>query len=128
VSAGVVQAGSFSVQRSGLPDGPITMGIRPEALRPDAHDSTDPHIELLIEVVEPLGDEVLAHGTVDARAAQSGAEEDDGILLADVSTRAPVTVRLAPDARPHPGDRLPLTADPAAVLLFEAMSGLAVQA
>jgi ABC-type sugar transport system ATPase subunit len=123
----MVQAGSFSVRRSGLPDGPITMGIRPEALRP-AHGPADPRIELLIEVVEPLGDEVLAHGTVDARAAQSGAEEEDGILLADISTRAPVTVRLAPDARPRPGDRLPLTADPGAVLLFEATSGLAVRA
>jgi ABC-type sugar transport system ATPase subunit len=127
-SAGVVRAGSFTLQRSGLADGPITMGIRPEALRPVAHDPTAPQIELQIEVVEPLGDEVLAHGTVDARAAESGAQEEDATLLADVGTRAPVTARLAPDARPRPGDRLQLTAEPGAVLLFDATSGLAVRA
>ena len=63
------------------------------------------------------------HGTVDARAAQSGAEEEDAVLLADGSTRAPVTVRLEPGMRPHPGDRMHLTADPAAVHLFAEDTG-----
>ena len=63
------------------------------------------------------------HGTVDARAAESGAEDEDATLLADQSTRAPVTVRLAPDVRPTPGDTMPLTAEPGAIHLFDAGTG-----
>ncbi len=123
-SAGTVSAGSFSFAREGVADGPITVGVRPEVFRPAGSEPGEvPRIELQVEVVEPLGDEVLVHGSVDARAAQSGAEEEDAMLLADGSTRAPVTVRLEPGMRPGAGERLMLRADPAAVHLFEAESG-----
>jgi multiple sugar transport system ATP-binding protein len=133
VSAGTVSAGAFSFPRPGLADGAVTIGVRPEALRPAVgrpaagSEIADPRIELQVDVVEPLGDEVLVHGTIDARAARSGAEEEDAVLLADASTRAPVTVRLAPDTRLAPGDRMPLTADPGSVHLFDATSGIAIR-
>jgi multiple sugar transport system ATP-binding protein len=124
VSDGRVSAGAFAFTRAGLAQGPVTVGVRPEALRPrDSLPGGTPEIEVLVEVVEPLGDEVLVHGTVDARAAQSGAEEEDAMLLVEGSTRAPVTVRLEPGMRPHPGDRMPVGADPAAIHLFDAESG-----
>jgi multiple sugar transport system ATP-binding protein len=123
-SGGRVSAGAFSFARAGVTDGPVTVGVRPEALRPAATVSAGaPEIEVLVEVVEPLGDEVLVHGSVDARAARSGAEEDDAMLLVDGSTRAPVTVRLEPGMRPHPGDRMMMATDPAAVHLFDAETG-----
>ena len=124
-SGGTVSAGSFAFSRAGIPDGPVTVGVRPEVFRP-AGDAPNgrPRIELLVEVVEPLGDEVLVHGSVDAHAAQSGAEEEDAMLLADGSTRAPVTVRLEPGSRPHPGDRMMLAADADAIHLFDAETGV----
>jgi ABC-type sugar transport system ATPase subunit len=123
VERGTVSAGSLSFRRDGVPDGAVTLGIRPEGLVVDRDDGDAPTIVMRIDVVEPLGDEVLIHGTVDATAAQSGAEDEDGLLLADGGTRAPVTVRLAPDVRPNPGDPLPLTADPSSIHLFDAGSG-----
>ena len=121
---GIVSAGSFAFAREGVADGPVTVGVRPEVFRPAGDEAVaGPRIELLVEVVEPLGDEVLVHGSVDARAAQSGAEEEDAMLLADGSTRAPVTVRLEPGTRSQPGDRMPLVADPAAIHLFGAETG-----
>ncbi|MET0800703.1 MAG: sn-glycerol-3-phosphate ABC transporter ATP-binding protein UgpC [Actinomycetota bacterium] len=126
-TGGTVVAGSFSFSRSGIVDGPVTVGVRPEALRPaGAQDERRPSIEVLVEVVEPLGDEVLIHGSVDARVARSGAEIEEATLLADDSTRAPVTVRLDPDARPAPGERIPMVAEPEKVHLFDAESGRAI--
>ena len=128
VSDGAVSAGAFTFDRGGLPEGAVTVGVRPEAFRPaTASTAAGPRIDLHVDVVEPLGDEVLAHGTIDARAAQSGAEEADAVLLADAGTRAAVTVRLPPEARPAPGDRMPLTAEPNAVHLFDASSGSAIR-
>jgi multiple sugar transport system ATP-binding protein len=127
VRGDTVSAGTLSFPRPGLADGPVTIGIRPETFVPADAASSAPRIELQVDVVEPLGDEVLVHGTVDARAAQSGAEETDTVLLADASTRAPVTVRLPPDSRPAPGDRMPLTADAGSVHLFDASSGDAIR-
>ena len=123
-SGGTVSAGSLSFERAGVADGPVTVGVRPEVFHPaDAEATAGPAIELVVAVVEPLGDEVLVHGTVDARAAESGAEEEDAILLAGDSTRAPVTVRLEPGTRTRPGDRMALVADPDKIHLFDAGSG-----
>jgi len=126
--AGTVSAGAFSFARAGVADGAVTVGVRPEALRP-AGEATDarPSIEVLVEVVEPLGDEVLIHGSVDARAAQSGAEVEEATLLAGESSRAPVTVRLDPDVRPAPGDRIRMAAESEKVHLFDAETGAAIR-
>jgi ABC-type sugar transport system ATPase subunit len=123
VGSGIVSAGTFSFRRDALADGPATVGVRPESFVVASGSVEGPHIDLQIDVVEPLGDEVLVHGTVDARAAKSGAEEEDATLLAEATTRAPVTVRLAPHVRPTPGDHMMLTADPGAIHLFDAGSG-----
>jgi multiple sugar transport system ATP-binding protein len=123
-SAGLVSVGAFSFGRDGIEGGPVTVGVRPEVFRPaDGVGAQAPRIELQVEVVEPLGDEVLVHGSVDAPAARSGAEEEDAVLLAGSSSRAPVTVRLEPGARPHPGERMMLTAAADAVHLFDAQTG-----
>jgi ABC-type sugar transport system ATPase subunit len=125
---GRVSAGTFALERAGTADGAVTVGVRPEALRPAGTESDGrPSIEVLVEVVEPLGDEVMIHGTVDARAAQSGAEVEEATLLADASMRAPVTVRLDPDVRPAPGDRVRLVAESEKVHLFDAESGAAIE-
>ena len=80
-------------------------------------------------MVEPLGDEVMVHGTVSARDAGVRIELEEATLLADTvqEDRAAVTVRLAPDVRPAPGSSLHLAVDPAGVHLFDADSGLAIR-
>ncbi len=83
--------------------GAVTVGVRPERLM--ATGGEGPTLQLLVDVVEPLGAEVMVHGTV------------DGIEI---------TARLDGDARPGVGERLPLTIDPAHVYLFDA-DGLAIR-
>jgi multiple sugar transport system ATP-binding protein len=101
--------------------------VRPEALRPAGAEGGDgPSLEVLVEVVEPLGDEVLIHGTVDARSARSGAEAEEARLLAGEADRAPVTARLEPTMRPAIGDQIRMVADPRQVHLFDHASGVAV--
>src|SRR3954463_8138485 len=58
---GRVSAGEFVVERAGVPDGDVMVGLRPQALRP-AVDGL-PALDFKIDVVEPLGDEVVLHGT-----------------------------------------------------------------
>jgi sn-glycerol 3-phosphate transport system ATP-binding protein len=123
VRAGIASAGTFSVAAPRVMDGPVTVGVRPEAFRIAETDAAGPCIEAEVDVVEPLGDEVLVHGSVDARPARSGAEEDEATLLADAGTRAAVTIRFDPGRRPAPGDRITVTAEPARVHLFDAASG-----
>ena len=52
----------------GAADGDVVLGVRPERLAPAA-DATPPALEMAVEVVEPLGSEVIVHGSVARRAA-----------------------------------------------------------
>ncbi len=121
VQAGVVRAGAISFNRPGVRDGALVIGIRPEALRVAEPPAGGPSIEIRVEVVEPLGDEVLVHGSVDAPVALAGTHEDEAVALR--GARAPVALRLDPQQRPLPGDILRATADPARFHLFDAESG-----
>ena len=127
VRDGSVTAGALTLPMSGVPDGEVILGLRPEVLEP-ATGTGDAELTLLVDVVEPLGDEVLVHGTVAGEAAASGAEEEDlGVLAVGVSgTRAPVTVRLDPRTRPVPGGELRLSVDADRVHLFDARTGAAI--
>ena len=108
-------------------DGEVVVGIRPEGLRPVGEGDAGPGFEVQVDVVEPLGDEVLVHGTVAARDAGVRIEPEEATLLAeDAGDRAAVTVRVAPDVRPTPGSRLHLAVNPETTHLFDADSGLAI--
>ena len=122
---GVVRAGTISFARPGLRDGALTVGVRPEALKVADAATGAPSIEVRVEVVEPLGDEVLVHGSVDAAPALAGAQEDEAVALR--GTRAPMVLRLDPNLRPSPGDVLHTTADPARFHLFDAGSGARIE-
>ncbi len=61
---GTVTVGGLPVAAPGVADGEVVVGMRPEALHPVGSDG--PGFEVLVDVVEPLGDEVLVHGSVDA--------------------------------------------------------------
>jgi multiple sugar transport system ATP-binding protein len=129
VRDGQVSAGDLVFARSGVPDADVIVGIRPEGLRPVGPEDPGPGFELHVDVVEPLGDEVMVHGTVSARDAGVQIEPEEATLLADAvgEDRAAVTVRLEPDVRPAPGSSVHLSVDPASVHLFDAASGVAIR-
>ncbi len=126
-SHGRVAVGDVELEDVRAPDGEVLVGIRPEGLRPVGKEHLGPVFEVSVDVVEPLGDEVLVHGSVAALdgVVTSGAEE--GILVADsVDGRANVVVRLMPEERPSTGSRLRVSVAPNAVRLFDPASGLAI--
>jgi multiple sugar transport system ATP-binding protein len=121
---GRVEAGDLAFERPDLPEGEVIIGVRPESFRL-ASDSAS-SAELIVEIVEPLGDEVLVHGSIGGEPARSGAELDEELLPFDRGARAPVTARLDPSARPRPGDRLALVVAPERFYVFDAHSGTAL--
>jgi ABC-type sugar transport system ATPase subunit len=82
-------------------DGKVTVGLRPEGIEiaADGHPAE-------VVAVEPFGSEVI----IDVRVADEA-----------------LKIRAAPDIRPEPGSSVGLRADPAAVRLFDASTGLAIQ-
>jgi multiple sugar transport system ATP-binding protein len=82
-------------------DGKVTVGLRPEGIEiaADGHPAE-------VVAVEPFGSEVI----IDVRVAGEA-----------------LKIRAAPDVRPEPGSSVGLRADPAAVRLFDASTGRAIQ-
>ena len=123
-TGGRVIAGDLAFDREGVPDTDVIVGVRPESMRPAGEGDAGPGFEVAVDVVEPLGDEVLVHGTVEARDPGVRIEGEEATLLAAAPTeRAPVTVRLDPQIRPAPGSSLQVALDAAAVHLFDAETG-----
>jgi ABC-type sugar transport system ATPase subunit len=125
-TSGRVAVGDLAFDHAQVPNGDVLVGIRPEGLRPVGRDHAG--FELRVEVVEPLGDEVLVHGSVEARDAGVRLGAEEATLLADIdSDRGTVTVRLPPEERPEAGSRLLVAPAPGAIRLFDATSGLAIR-
>jgi multiple sugar transport system ATP-binding protein len=124
---GHVTVGEAELERAGAPDGEVLVGIRPEGLRPVGAEHPGPVFEVSVDVVEPLGDEVLVHGTVAAAGALAATEPEERILAAEsVSGRASMIVRLPPEDRPATGSLLRVTPAPNAIRLFDIASGRAI--
>jgi sn-glycerol 3-phosphate transport system ATP-binding protein len=119
-----VAAGELAFSRPGVPAGDVVVGIRPESLAP----ATDgrPSLELEVDLVEPLGEAALVHGTVGGTAVQSGAEEEKEILTAG-DARAPVTAIFAAADLPAPGDRVRVGIEPDRIYLFDLATGEAIR-
>src|SRR5919109_4158313 len=127
VSHGRVAVGHVELPEVTAADGDVLVGIRPEGLRPvgTAHDG--PVVDVDVEVIEPLGEDVLVHGSIEARAAETRVDGEDTTLLpgADDRGRAAIVLRLRPEERPPAGARLRRSHSPAAVRLFAAPGGSA---
>ena len=125
-SAGTeITAGELRFTRPGVPDGEVVVGIRPESLAPAPADAAGPALDLEVDLVEPLGEQALVHGTVAGTAAHSGAEEEQAILT-EATSRAPVTAVLPAADLPGPGDRVRIRVAPERIYLFSAATGEAV--
>jgi ABC-type sugar transport system ATPase subunit len=127
-SGGRVVVGDVELDRVRAPDGPVLVGIRPEGLRPVGSDHAGVTFEVGVDMVEPLGDEVLVHGSIDGLDGNVRTPDSDGALLADVDGSAStVTIRLPPEDRPSTGSRLRVGVAPNAVRLFDPSTGLAIE-
>ncbi len=120
-----ITAGELRFTRAGVPDGEIIVGVRPESLAPVPADAAGPAVDLEVDLVEPLGEQALVHGTVAGTAARSGAEEEQAILT-EATSRAPVTAVFPAANLPGPGDRVPIRVPPERIYLFSASTGEAV--
>jgi sn-glycerol 3-phosphate transport system ATP-binding protein len=121
---GRIVAGDLSIPWANPPAGELAVGIRPACLTPA--DDGRPALELRVDVVEPLGEQVVVHGTVAGTPVHSGAEEQDEILLLVEGARAPMTAIFAADPEPSPGDVLRLGVAPDRIHLFDLESGDAI--
>ena len=127
-AGGRIAVGEVEFVDRQVPDGEVLVGIRPEGLHPVGEGFDGPVFEVSVEVVEPLGDEVLVHGSIEARAAEGRREAEEAALLADGKRdRATITLRLPPEERPKPGSRLRVGIAQHTVRLFDAANGLAVE-
>jgi hypothetical protein len=82
--------------------------------------------EVGVRVVEPLGDEVLVHGSV-GRGPGATAESGPLALLSDEGAdRDAVTIRVDPHLRPAPGSRMRVTVATDEVHLFDGATGARV--
>jgi len=77
----------------------VQVGLRPEALSP-AGDDGGHAVEIGVDIVEPLGNETVVHGSLDGGGK--------------------VIARLGPRVVPSPGERMRLAFDRADVRLFDA--------
>ena len=123
---GRVMVGDVELDQLGAQDGEVLVGIRPEGLRPVGQEHAGAVFEVRVDVVEPLGDEVLVHGSVAALVGVSPTGADEGLLVAETGGGgAKVTVRLPPEERPSVGSRFRVAIAPNAVRLFDPASGRA---
>jgi sn-glycerol 3-phosphate transport system ATP-binding protein len=81
----------------------VVVGIRPELLRPAVELPGGIALDVVADVVEPLGSDVFVHGVTDGGDA--------------------VVARLAGDASLAPGERIALVAPPDQVHLFDEVTG-----
>jgi len=121
VSGGRVVAGDLTIPHGDVGTQDVVVGIRPECFTP----STDgrPTVEFQVDVVEPLGEQVVVHGSVAGSNAQSGAEEFEELPMAVEGSRALVTAVFESAREPSPGDRMRLGVMPERIYLFDAHTG-----
>jgi multiple sugar transport system ATP-binding protein len=110
-----------------LANGPVVLGIRPEAFEDAAFAAPGlPRLEAQVDVLEQLGADTHACFRVPARRPQLdlGTEGDDASLLAAETTL--FTARLDPRSDARQGETLALAVDPAAFHFFDAADGSAL--
>jgi len=123
-----VTAGELRFERKGAGSRRVVVGIRPEALQPGPAADGQCQLKLAVDLVEPLGETTLVHGTVAGTAAHSGAEEEPDILADEPATRARVTAVFPAASEVRPGDKVPVSVAQHRLHLFDAATGEAIRA
>ena len=126
-AGGRAQAGDLSVELPQVPAGPCIVGIRPDSLSLREADDSRPALDFDIEVVEPLGGELLAHGLVNGHLASPDTREETPLLAGDSESRAEITAKLDGRLRLKAGERVRLAVHPGEVYAFDATTGDALR-
>jgi multiple sugar transport system ATP-binding protein len=128
VDAGVVRFAGYQVplvRARAVPDGPVILGIRPEAFEDTAFAPGLPTIEVVVEVLEDLGSDAHVFFTVDARSITAelleAAADDEQSLIADGG--ALFTARVDARTAARVGDRLELAVDSERLHFFDPQTG-----
>ena len=126
-AGGVVRAGDLEAPAgAAVPDGPCVVGVRPESLSLAGAENAHAGLDFQVEVVEPLGGELLAHGSVGGQLAAPDSDADE-LPLAGRPARARITARLDGRLRLKVGDRVRLAVHPGEIYFFDAQTGAAVR-
>jgi sn-glycerol 3-phosphate transport system ATP-binding protein len=112
VRSGVLEAGGARMPYQ-APDGEMVLGVRPERLHPATDADPRPAFDVAVGVVEPLGSEVIVHGTLAGAAAGSPVVKDGAIVA-----------KLEPGAAPATGSSVRLAFDPHTAYVFDAETGV----
>ena len=121
---GLVTAGDLRLRLAGAPDGPVIVGFRPEAMLPAREGAGLPQVEMVVDVVEELGNETLIYGDV---AGEVAAVQTDATLPAPLpGAHARVCARLSGFTAVRPGETVPLALRLDRVHFFEAADGEAL--
>jgi sn-glycerol 3-phosphate transport system ATP-binding protein len=123
VADGRVKAGALEVAASGIPSGPLIVGIRPEAFH-FAEGSREPAVDVQVEVVELLGHETILYGSI--RGERINAIGTEAGLAPLPTDRATIVARLDARRQPSVGETVPLAFSPDDLRLFDVESGEAV--
>jgi sn-glycerol 3-phosphate transport system ATP-binding protein len=118
---GEIRAGDLRFALTGVPDGEIVVGLRPEALSLRRGDET-PTVTVRVEVVEALGHELVMHGSLAGRRVTAQADEEAGLAPLDES-RATLVVRLGAREPITVGDAVDLAFSERDVHVFDAATG-----
>jgi sn-glycerol 3-phosphate transport system ATP-binding protein len=112
--SGVLEAGGARMPFAGAGDD-VVLGVRPERLVPVTEADPRPAFTVTVGVVEPLGSEVIVHGTLAGATAASPVASDGAVVA-----------KLAPGAAPVTGSSIRLGFDPDAAYVFDAATGARV--
>jgi multiple sugar transport system ATP-binding protein len=135
VSGDTVSVGSLQIplardrRPAGISDGPVVVGIRPEAFEDAAFASGDlPQIEVRVEVLEELGaDDYVFFGvdaeTIEVEGAGAEEEDDETSLLAAERDRTLFAARVDPRTEARQGETVRLAVDPSRLYFFSRASG-----
>jgi multiple sugar transport system ATP-binding protein len=114
-------------------DQPVIIGIRPEEMEDAAlatgGDGTT--LDAVVELVEPLGSDLVVHLSVDAREAKGLDDiqelaEDSGETLPSDADRATVVARFSPRSRVQVGDTVKASVTTDQMHFFDANTGEAI--
>jgi len=124
VADGHVDVGSLRLPSPRSAPGEVALGFRPEDVQIV---DGGPSFELLVDVVEPLGNLVVVHGSTEGTPVESGAEEEEELPMVVSGARTPVTAVFAPELEPAPGVSLRVGVAPDRIHLFDLRTGVSIR-
>ena len=105
---------------AGMTGKDVAVGIRPEALGKEG----DTSLEVVVELVEMLGSELLVHASIDAANVR---QADDGVQIVD-DAQATIIASLDPRHPVRVADRISLLVDTTRIHLFDLATGESIGA